>query len=262
MPTKSNSKVSSRRAFSPLFLLFIALVALGVTLAFDKPGFFSKDTSKEVSTPAETAPSPLKEIDLPTPSKTSRISLEQTLQQRRSRRSFFDKSISLKQFSQLLWALQGVTADWGGRTAPSAKSAYPLEIYAAVLKVEGLEPGIYHYIPGTTKPIHKIGLIKAGDFKEQILAAAKQSPAKDAPVVFYIAANFQRMSDAFKAPADNNVYLEAGHAAQNLYLQVEALSLGTVAIGGFDHDLTATLISLPITEKLIYTMPVGYPNEL
>ncbi len=69
------------------------------------------------------------------------------------------------------------------------------------------------------------------------------------------------MTNAYGRPADQNVFLEAGHAAQNIYLQVQSLGLGTVALTNFDDVLTYKLIDSPVNEKTIYIIPVGYPND-
>ena len=77
-----------------------------------------------------------------------------------------------------------------------------------------------------------------------------------------LAANFGKMAATFAAPsANNNVYLEAGHAGQNLYLQVESLGLGMVTIGGFDHAKLRTVVSIPASESLIYAIPIGVPKQ-
>ena len=75
------------------------------------------------------------------------MSVEEAMQNRRSIRDYQDKPITLEQLSQLLWSAQGITSEWGGRTAPSAGATYPLEVYVLVRKVEALNQGVYRYIP-------------------------------------------------------------------------------------------------------------------
>jgi len=58
-------------------------------------------------------------IRLPQPRFHSEISLEETLLKRRSVREYADAPLILGEVSQLLWAAQGLTSEWGGRTSPS-----------------------------------------------------------------------------------------------------------------------------------------------
>jgi SagB-type dehydrogenase family enzyme len=51
--------------------------------------------------------------------------------------------------------------------------------------------------------------------------------------------------------------IEVGHSAQNVYLQVEALGLGTCAIGAFHEDAVRALLNLPAEETPLYLLPVG-----
>ena len=53
------------------------------------------------------------------------------------------------------------------------------------------------------------------------------------------------------------MYLEAGHAAQNIYLQAVSLKLGTVSMAGFKPDEVKRALGLPEKEQPIYIMPVG-----
>ena len=92
--------------------------------------------------------------------------------------------------------------------------------------------------------------------------AGVQSQFKSAPAVIAITGNFQKMKDAFDGKdVSHNVYLEAGHVGQNLYLQAESLGLGTVATGGFDLAKSTSLLKLPTSETLIYLMPFGFSAE-
>jgi nitroreductase len=52
------------------------------------------------------------------------------------------------------------------------------------------------------------------------------------------------------------VHLEAGHAAQNICLQAEALGLGSVMIGAFsDRDVASLLQS--VGRQPLYLIPLG-----
>ena len=53
------------------------------------------------------------------------------------------------------------------------------------------------------------------------------------------------------------VYMEAGHAAQNVYLQAVSLELGTVVIGAFHNGDVRTVLNLSAEEEPLYLMPVG-----
>ncbi len=224
-------------------------------------------TPKQSNPTPQPEPTPVvtnnpKIIPLPRPDAKSSTSIEAALRQRRSKRNLLTDKLSQKQLGQVLWAAQGVTTDWGGRTAPSAKSTYPLTVYILVNNIDGLENGVYEYIPGDRLPAHQLVPIKLGDFGPTLHKDVNQGSLKDAPLVIVITGDMKKMADAFGGkPSDQMVYLEAGHAAQNVYLQVESLKLGTVVLGGFDPAPVANLLSIPTNKAIIYLIPVGYPKE-
>jgi nitroreductase len=51
--------------------------------------------------------------------------------------------------------------------------------------------------------------------------------------------------------------MEAGHAAQNIYLQATTLTLGTVLVGAFDDDAVRALMNVADDETPLAIMPVG-----
>lgn len=201
---------------------------------------------------------------LPSPNTDGNMSIELALANRRSRRDFVDKAIPAEKLSQILWAAYGVTSPQPGRaslrgglrTAPSAGALYPFEIYAAVGNVEGIEEGVYQYIPGEHKIIRTI----VGDIREELSNAALGQPhIKAAPVVILYSAVFDRMAQKYgNRGRDRYVCMDLGHSAQNIYLQAEALNLGTCAIGAFSDDEVARILQLPENEEPLYIMPVGY----
>jgi len=196
-----------------------------------------------------------KEISLPQPENTNQVSIEEALLGRRSVREYKEESLTLKEVSQILWAGQGITGSSGrGRTAPSAGGLYPLELYIAVREVEDLEPGVYHYSPQE----HKLEKILEGDVNKQLaVAGLNQTWIEEAPMNLIITAFYSRVTIQYGERGIRYVYLEAGHAAQNVYLQVESLGLGTVVVGAFHDDKMAELLDLSAEETPIYIMPIG-----
>ncbi|MBI1872003.1 SagB/ThcOx family dehydrogenase [Candidatus Collierbacteria bacterium] len=246
--------------FLPIITSILVLIL--AIIVFFTWSLAKKQESQEPPTEAPEQVQIAEPINLPKPAASSRMSVETALFNRRSRRNFTDSSLTLKQVGQILWAAQGVTVNWGGRTAPTTKSVYPLTVYLAAHKIDGISEGIYKYIPGEREAIHQVALIKPGNFKEDLGEAVGQNAAKEAPSLLFIAGDFDKMAKAHEGERmDANVYLEAGHAAQNIYLQAESLSLGTVAISSFDALKLASILNLPANESIIYAIPVGIPKR-
>ncbi|MCK4269514.1 MAG: nitroreductase family protein, partial [Methanogenium sp.] len=53
------------------------------------------------------------------------------------------------------------------------------------------------------------------------------------------------------------VHMEAGHAAQNVYLQAVSLNLGTVVVGAIKDDELRKILNMSDEEHPLYIMPVG-----
>ena len=198
------------------------------------------------------------EIKLPLPQLEGKMSVEEALARRRSRRVFKDYSLTIKQFSQLLWSAQGITEENKGfRTAPSAAVLYPLDIYLVVGKdkVEELKVGVYHYNPHQ----HSLTIILEEDRRREISQAClDKNQIEIAPVSLIITAEFSRITDRLGKQRMYFAYMEAGHVAQNLYLQVESLGLGTVSMGGIIEENISQALNLPEKHIPLYVMPVGH----
>jgi len=250
------AKISELKRINQVLAALVVILALvlGITLA--QQNNWIKTPSKQINAPAERTYTS-EAINLPTPRKISSTSVEAALQSRRSKRSYDEESLTLQQVSQLLWSAQGVTTNWGGRTAPSAKSAYPIELSLVAKNVEDLDPGVYHYLPENHQIRQTIS-----EIPEKYNEAAVQQSGQSSPIAIVVSANYQRMTDAFEGEVnDDNVLLEAGHVGQNFYLQVESLRLGMVVVGGFNRNLMQETLQIPSSEQLIYLIPVGNPSE-
>ncbi|ACI20059.1 SagB/ThcOx family dehydrogenase [Dictyoglomus thermophilum] len=196
-----------------------------------------------------------KTIKLPSPLLKSSISIEEALLLRRSKRFYKDNPLTLQELSQILWASQGISdPDYKFRTCPSAGALYPLEIYVSVLRVDGIESGIYKYNPEK----HEIVQIYKSSKREELYEASlKQEWIKRAPVVIIICASFYKTKARYGERGIRYIYIETGHCAQNIYLQCVSLNLGTVAIGAFDDDEIKRILNLPKFEFPTYLMPIG-----
>lgn len=193
------------------------------------------------------------EIKLPSPVFSSKTSVEEALKKRRSIRSFKNLPLTLQEVSQLLWAAQGITANNGLRTAPSAGALYPLEIYLVAGNIEKLIPGIYHYLPAK----HALQKIKDDDARIQLANAANgQEFIKFAAADIVIAAEFSRTVEKYGNIGERFVLMEAGHSAQNIYLESVSLKLGTVSIGAFDEAQIKNILNIK-EEDPLYILPIG-----
>jgi SagB-type dehydrogenase family enzyme len=188
-------------------------------------------------------------IKLPVVSTQQTADLNETLQKRRSIRSFQSKELSQEQIAGLLWAAQGITASFRGyRTAPSAGALYPLELY--ILKKDGL----WHYLPHK----HTMKLLFEKDLRSKLSQAALgQSSIKQAPIDIVITGIYERVTAKYGERGIRYTHIEAGHAAQNLLLEAQALGLGAVPIGAFRDATVKTLLNLADNEMPLYIIPVG-----
>ena len=197
-------------------------------------------------------------VRLPQPKLEGEISFERATKLRRSERDFKDQPLTMAQLSQILWSAQGITEERvGARAVPSAGACYPLDVYVVVgeNRVEGQKAGIYHYHPQG----HSMRILVEGDFRTALARAClRQMFMADAPVSIVITAEYNRITAAYGQRGNRYTHMEVGHVGQNIYLQAEALGLGTVAIDAFYDDEVSEVLRLPKEHQPLYIMPIGY----
>jgi len=194
--------------------------------------------------------------ELPDPRGYQGMSLEDAIEARRSKRDYTDAPLSLEELSRLLHAAGGITdATRGFRAAPSAGALYPIETYAAVHNVTGLERGLYHYAPQA----HALEQLRTGDTRgEMVVAGIGQQMLSEASVCVVLTAIFQRTRWRYRERTYRYVLLEAGHIAQNVYLEATSMGLGACAIGAFLDDALNKLLGLDGNEEAaLYIVTVG-----
>ena len=230
-----------KREYVTIPRYWIKVLEYFVFMAFLKDGntLWSEDTAR---------------IKLPQPKYSSTVSVEKELFERRSVRSFKNEPLTIEEVSQLLWAAQGITNERGYRTAPSAGALYPLEIYIVAGNVNGLNEGVYRYIPDG----HELMRIQTGDKRADLCnAALMQSFIRECPVSMVFSAVHKRITGKYGERGIRYAYIEVGHASQNIYLQAVSLNLGTVAVGAFVDSEVKKVIGMADGEYPLYIMPVG-----
>lgn len=244
------------RAVHIALVLIIVQVILLTGACIDAGPDMRSNTEQNTRHDMELKPDEL--ITLPAPKTTGKTSVEEALFSRRSVRTYTKEPITQDDLSRLLWAAQGVTSGAEGvdelRTAPSAGALYPLEVYVVAGNVEGVPDGVYHYLPRE----HALQKVCDGDLRGNLSECAlHQSQITDAAIDIVFTAAFERTTAKYGDRGVRYVYMEAGHAAQNVYLQAEALDLGVCAIGAFHDANVAELLALPEGEVPIYILSIG-----
>lgn len=193
-------------------------------------------------------------MDLPEVERTEPGSFADLLYQRSSVRKFSQGTLSLEQISRILFAAQGITRSGRFRTVPSAGALYPLEVYLAVGKVQGLKPGVYKYSPLR----HRLSRVVIGDKRGELASESSgQRWIAKAQAVVVICAVFERVTGKYGERGRRYVHIEAGCAAQNISLAGFNNGLGSTVVGAFNDEGLARVIKADRREKPIIVMPVG-----
>jgi len=151
--------------------------------------------------------------------------LEDAISRRVSIREFSEKEISMENISSLLWATAKISSI-DGRDA--------VNIYVI------MKEGVYKYIPSN----HSLKIFRKGDFRW---------------VGDYDSAYIKIGMTWNKSRGKNENFsaFQIGSIGQNIYFISNSLGLGTVTTAGKAYELY--YIGLPIDEKPLIIMPVGYP---
>lgn len=190
----------------------------------------------------------------------ARIDILSAMQNRKSHRHFLPEPLTLEELSFLLWATQGIRkkldAGTAYRTVPSAGCRHALETYLCVLNVQGLDTGIYRYLPLEHQLLFEFSEER---LSEKIVTATLGQPFfGKAPVTFIWTAIPYRMEWRYDIAAHKVIAIDAGHVCQNLYLATSAIGAGTCAVAAYHQDLMDQLLRVDGKDEFtIYLAPVG-----
>jgi len=186
--------------------------------------------------------------------------LTRAIGNRKSHRVYLKQNLSLEELAYLLWSTQGLRGKvFNGhayRNVPSAGCRHALETYLAIFNVDGIDPGMYRYLPLS----HQLVFEFSDDLlrEKMVIAALGQSyPGKSAATFIWVAIPY-RMEWRYGLAAHKVIAIDAGHVCQNLYLACETIGAGACAIAAYDQEELDELLGLDGEEEFaIYIASVG-----
>ncbi|HOI26111.1 MAG TPA: SagB/ThcOx family dehydrogenase [Paludibacteraceae bacterium] len=181
---------------------------------------------------------------LPSPEMKGGMPLQEALKNRKTDRSFSDKSLSDQQISNLLWSANGVNRqDDQKRTAPSARNCQEIDVYLFT------KAAVYKYDPINNALL----LVKAGDHREK---AGMNDFFKVAPVSFVYVADFAKMKDYDESGRDFYSATDVGFVSQNVYLHCASENMSTVVCGYVSREDLMKLLNISNCRVLL-SQPIG-----
>jgi SagB-type dehydrogenase family enzyme len=201
------------------------------------------------------------DIKLPNPVFVGKLSFEAAVVRKQSVRDVSRAPLTMAQASQILWAANGnlpADAITGATTKviTSAGGLYPLEVFLVCGEktVGEIPAGVYRYDPqgNSLKPI------ATGDNRNLLAHAAhRQLFLAQAPALVVIGAVFQRTTARYGNRGMQYVFMDAGAANQNVFLQAESLGLHVATVGAFVDAQVVGALKLPAGVTPLMIVAVG-----
>jgi SagB-type dehydrogenase family enzyme len=144
------------------------------------------------------------------------------------------------------------------RSVYSMGSLFPLELFAHIVRVAGLEPGLYHYYsPGNT-----LRLLRKGNHSQKIAEAfADPRCIQAAALTVFIAAVPERSVFRYGDRGYRFALLEAGAVMQNLNLAAASLDLRCANVGEFfDNKIDDAFDFDGLSISTLYSVGIGKPS--
>ena len=183
------------------------------------------------------------------------ISLRCALAARRSHRQVRDRPLSFEAFSSMLRGATEVTGKADvtrtvsvpARSYPSAGGLYPIQVYAVVRTVTGLESGCY-YLDADSGHLHRLGDTPSGD--SMVGTFLGDANAGVAPAIIVLTAVLNRSTIKYGERAYRYCQIEAGHLGQNILLTALAHDIGAYPVGGFVESDIEDMLGVDGVEEI------------
>ena len=187
-------------------------------------------------------------IQLNKPDFSNDATLMKALLERQTNRSFSSQELSWQQLSDILWAANGVNRpDNGKRTAPSARNAQEIDIYAFTASGVFFYDAENHQLKRISDKDSRQGVYDRGDFHK-------------APLILVYVGNFDKMQGFDEDARNFYSATDVGFVSQNVYLYCATQGLSTVICGSFNREGADKVLKIK-NGKLLLAQPVGYPEK-
>ena len=179
-----------------------------------------------------------------------------------------DAVLSLDALAQMLhrtWGATGTRELAPGavavrKSSPAGGGLHAIEAYLLVQRVEGLAPGLYHYLAHAhaLEPLRAMDACEARATAHRVLAG--QPWFVDVPVLVMMTACYDRLFWKYRrhAKAWRVGHLDAGHLSQTMYLSAADLGLGAFVTAAINDGDVADLLDVePLREGAIAVVGFG-----
>ncbi|HPE36264.1 MAG TPA: SagB family peptide dehydrogenase, partial [Spirochaetales bacterium] len=143
--------------------------------------------------------------------------------------------------------------------APSGGGLYPVYLYAVVLNVDGLKPGIYLYMPIT----HALEIVRVFDARDmdrlrEIANWGNNISLESIDVAMFYVYSLYENSRKYVDMGLTFALIEAGEISENIHLACTAMGLASCDIGGYDKVPCESFLGVDgLTRHMIHLTLIG-----
>lgn len=145
------------------------------------------------------------------------------------------------------------------RCSPSGGGLYPITLYFVAFNVDGLDRGIYTYLP-LTGSIKLIRRLSDGEMEEynRISNFGINIENDTLGIAVYYVYSLYDNSRKYGDMAMQFAYIEAGEIAENIQLAATAMNLAATDIGGYEKGLTEEFLGVDgLTKHILHLTLIG-----
>lgn len=279
----SSSKLARNHFLSETYLLNRKRNSLDLGLSYGVMGYssFSVRGSIVQRKLAEKEELEHKDLTIKLPKyRNLKMSLGTAIRARRSIRQMTDASMTIEDLSTILYYADGITGELtlaseekdllplktlGDnynatlRAAPSGGGLFPITLYMVLRNVEGIEDGVYYYLPVE----HAVRLVKSLDseMKNELNTVAEWGTnieQNNINIIMFYVYNLYNNSRKYLDMAYDFAMVEVGQISENVQLTCTAEGIACCDIGGFEKYKCENFIEVDgLTKNIVNVTIIG-----